>query len=47
MRWICQNCGYIFEREGFTEICPQCWQAAMKGESVYEQHEKKSDSECG
>lgn len=35
--WICTNCGYRLEREGYTEICPYCWQPSMRGEEDVEQ----------
>lgn len=44
MKWICQRCGYVIEREGYTEICPQCWQPTMKGE-FDGQRETQADSE--
>ena len=43
MRWICQHCGYVVERGGYTEICPECWQATMKGDNN-EQREAEGDS---
>ena len=37
MVWVCINCGYRLEREGYTEICPNCWQPSMRGEEDVEQ----------
>lgn len=45
MKWICQRCGYIVERDGYTEICPQCWEPTMKGEYLDEQCETNTDQE--
>lgn len=36
MKWVCQQCGYTVEREGYTEICSQCWQSSMKEEAERE-----------
>ena len=44
MKWVCQHCGHVIERKGYTEICPQCWRPTMKGELDHEQCEKKNDS---
>lgn len=41
MKWICLNCGYVVDREGYTEICSQCGQPTMKGE----QHEQENQDE--
>lgn len=46
MKWVCQHCGYVIEREGYTEICPQCWQATMKGDVGDEQRAAEDDSRC-
>lgn len=46
MKWICQDCGYIIELTGYTEICPQCWQATMKGVSLDERKETKENQSC-
>lgn len=45
MKWICQRCGYSIEREGHTEICPQCWEPTMQKEIVDEQQEKSGNSQ--
>ena len=43
MKWVCQSCGDVIERVGYTEICPQCWQPTMKGVVDYEQRTEESD----
>ena len=44
MKWVCQSCGYVIERVGYTEICPQCWQPTMKGVIEDEQRTEESNS---
>ncbi len=44
MKWFCQHCGHIVEREGYTEICPQCWRPTMKGVADNEQRKAEDDS---
>lgn len=42
MKWVCDICGYIIDREGYTEICPQCWQPSMHKEDTYEQKDEST-----
>ena len=44
MKWACQHCGHVVEREGYTEICPQCWRSTMKGVVEDEQRTEESNS---
>lgn len=43
--WVCANCGYQLEREGFTEICPDCGQVSMEKEDVNERRQTPTDQD--
>lgn len=41
--WVCIHCGHRLEREGYTEICPNCWQPSMRKEDDAEQYAPPAD----
>lgn len=43
MVWVCMHCGHRLKREGYTEICPNCWQPSMRKEDDVEQYSAEMD----